>query len=299
MLPVYNRRLRWVGLVVVAIILVVSSLQCAAPERQDPVAGSTTLSNAPERSFGPVPLEPLPMIEFHLRFNDSVVGEMWIDAPIIMKVVEDRSASTGNLLGYMISYSFEYITAFNPLLAPGLLGVGVDWYSYYPYFYNSSGKVYDYWEAGHFEEAGNREWPFWTTTSGEGSDLGDVKPSQLDNGSRYGEYLWLHNIRLYFQDNATVLCSPNDLLLWAEFQWTGANWTISSQIWGSLSKQTIIGFQAANLTVVYPLDPAKTIIIIAVPSLVALIAYTKRNALRGRFHRKSVIGLKGSEYYCH
>jgi hypothetical protein len=299
MFPVFSRKMCWVSLVLVVLILVVPSLQCAAPECLSPADGSTTSSLAPERNIGPASLGPLPTFDFHLYFKDSVLGETWIDAPLTMNVEEHRDPYTGDLLGYMIGYTFDYIAAFNPLLAPGLLGIGVDWFLYYPYFYNSSGKVYDFWERGQFEEAGRREWPFWGTTGGEGGYLGDVRPSELDNGSRWGQYIWLHDIRLYFQGNVSVLCSPNSLLLWAEFQWNGTSWTVASQIWGSLSKQTDIGSRNATLSVAYPLDPVKTTIIIAVPSLVALIAYRKRDVLRATFHRKSSIGLEGSEYCYH
>lgn len=140
---VFDRRLRWVSLSVVVLILIVSSLQCAAPEYRSPAEGSTASDYAMESSFGPASLEPLPTVDFHLRFKNSGVGTTWIDAPITMNVIEDYNTSTGALLGYMSGYTFDSIIASNPPLALSLRGIGIDYYFCYWYSYNSSGKIYD------------------------------------------------------------------------------------------------------------------------------------------------------------
>jgi hypothetical protein len=277
-------------------ILLVPALQCAGPVSLIPADGSTISSLAPKRSTGPASLDPLPTVDFHLKIKDSVLGETWIDAPITMNVEEHHDPLTGLLDQYMTGYTLDPIVASNPLLAPGLLGIGFDWYGCYWYVYNSSGRVHDEWEDGHPSWSGYRKFAWWTTTGGEGIYSGSALPDEMQTGVRFGEYLWLHDIHLYFQNNVSVLCSPDSLLLWADFQWNGTSWTISSQIWDSLSKQTDIGFRNTTLSVAYPLDPAKTLVVIAVPSLVALIAYRKRDTLRARFHRKSSIRLEGSEY---
>jgi hypothetical protein len=296
MFPVFSRKMCWVSLVTIVLILVAPAFQCAAPESLSPADGSTTSSLASERSFGPASLYPLPTVDLHLKVKDSVLGEMWIDAPITMDVIEHHDPYTGELDMYMTGFRFDWITAFNPLLAPGLLGIGIDTYNCYWYSYNSTGKVHDEWEEGHPSWIGYRKRPFWTTTAGEGYYDESALPGAMQGPVRFGEYLLLHNIRLYFQGNVSVLCSPDSLLLWADFQWNGTNWTISSQIWDSLSKQTVLGSRNATLSVVYPLDPVKTIVVIAVPSIVALIAYRKRDALRARMHRKRSIGLEGSDF---
>ncbi len=294
-----SKKVCWGSLVMIVLILVGPSLYCAVPESLSPADGSTTLSNTPERSFGPASLGPLPTFDFHLYFKDSVLGETWIDAPLTMNVEEHHDPLTGELDLYMTGYTFDYLAAFNPLLAPRLLGIGFDWYGCYWYSYNSSGKVYNQWQDGHPTWSGYRKWPCWTTTGGEGTYSGSAFPDSMQGPVRFGEYLSLHNIRLYFQGNVSVLCSPNSIVLWAEFQWNTIDWTISSQIWDSMSNQTVLGSRTATLSVEYPLDPAKTIIIIAVPSIVALIVYRKRDVLRARFHRESSIGLEGSEYCYH
>ena len=296
MFLVFNKKMCWVSLVTIVLILVVPALKCAAPVNLSPADGSTTSSLAPERNIGPASLEPLPTFDFHLYFKDSLIGETWIDAPITMNVVEHHDPLTGELDMYMTGYTFDYLVASNPPLAPGLLGIGFDWYGCYWYSYNSSGKVFDEWEDGNPSWSGYRKWPSWTATRSEGMYSESVLPDVMQGAVRFGEYLWIHDIHLYFQNNVSVLCSPDSLLLWADFQWNGTSWTVTSQIWDSLSKQTDIGLRNASLSVAYPLDPVKTIIIVAVPSLVALVAYWKRDALRARMHRKRSIGLEGSEY---
>ena len=294
--PFLGKKMCWVSLVTIVLILAVFSLQCAVPESLNPGDGITTSSLTPERSYGTASLLPLPTFDFHLYFKDSLLGETWIDAPITMNVVEHHDPYTGELDMYMTGFMFDWTTAFNPFLAPGLLGIGIDMYGCYWYSYNSTGKVRDEWKDGSPSWIGFRKWPFWATRGGEGTYAESALPDAMQGAVRFGEYLWLNNIRLYFQNNVTVECSPNSLLLWADFQWNGTNWTVTSQIWDSLSKQTDLGSRNATLSVAYPLDPAKTIIIIAVPSLVALIAYRKRDALRARMHRRRSIGLEGSDF---
>lgn len=297
--PGFNRKMCWVSFVVMALILVVPSLQCITPECRSPTDGSTISSYAPDGRIGVSSVEPLPAFDFHLHFKDSVIGVTWIDAPITMSVTERHNISTGAVDLYLTGYKFDYIAASDPLLAPGLLGIGFDWYACYWYSYNSSGKVYDEWEDGNPAYSSNGKGQFWTTTGSDEIDMGSAFPAAMQGAVRFGEYLWLHDIRLYFQGNVSVLCSPDSLLLWADFQWNTTNWTVSSQIWDSLNKQTVLGSRNATLSVGYPVDPAKTTIIIAVPSILAVMAYWKRDTLRARVHRKSSIGLEGSEYCYH
>lgn len=126
-----------------------------------------------------------------------------------------------------------------------------------------------------------------------------VSPVDMQGAVRFGQYLYLHDIRLYFQNNVTADCSPNDLLLWTEFQWNGTTWTNSSEIWSSMYKQTVIGSQVADLSVVYPLNTAQVTMIIAVPSIIALIVIWKHKALHAMLHQKSSIGLESSNYCYH
>lgn len=279
MVSIMHRNAKKIILFVIALELLTGVLQIAIIPHQQPIDYNISL-----RSFEPTALEPLPEYTFHLKFRDSVVGNIWIDAPIIMSIYEKLNSSTGELDRYMLAFSLENTINSNPPLSLRALGIGIDEICRYPYVHAELGESFDYWENATPDFIMYRPYAFLTPSHSEEIGGGAAWPYMMQGAVTFGQYLFLDGIKLYFEDNITIDCTPHQLLLWAEFQWNGTDWSTSTGIWDTMSKDTFIDSSVTNLIVWFPLNWLQTILLVGVVSIIVVIIYVKRHALRAMIH---------------
>jgi hypothetical protein len=183
-----------------------------------------------------------------LSIDDGLAGEVTIslliegllstlECPVRFSLVTFSSAP--DLL--MSGFEFRPLGLESWPVVDTPLGLAIDRIFSFPYAYVNGTMNYDYWDADLPQYEMYRPDLFWTTTSSEGNWLGAVFLSNLTSPVTIGEYLWLDGIQVCLSSDQPSVCTPSQLLLWAEFSWDLTAWSVQTAVWDSLNKANVIG----------------------------------------------------------
>jgi len=145
----------------------------------------------------------------------------------------------------------------------------------YPFFYTSSGELFDYTLTPYPSWISRRHYAAWTDVFRASGYLGPISEDNITNALYCGDIIEFENLTIYFEDGSSFVCGPRLITLKANFSKSAENWDTQVTIQTSDNQGNLVEIALRYSEPLSPLLPA-TGIAVGVITLIGLLLYRKR-----------------------
>ncbi len=182
---------------------------------------------------------------------------------------------------YSLGFQQEFLGINTGPATVKVVGLGYDEMREYPFFYTSSGELFDYTLTPYPSWTSRRHYAAWTALNTIELYLGPISEDNITDALYCGDIIEFENLTIYFEDGSSFVCGPRLVTLKANFSKSAENWDTQVTIQTSDNQGVTIKENLVEIALRYsePLSPLLPVtgIAVGVITLIGLLLYRKRS----------------------
>ena len=188
---------------------------------------------------------------------------------------------------YSLGFQQEFLGINTGPATVKAVGLGYDEMREYPFFYTSSGELFDYTLTPYPSWTSRRHYAAWTALNTIELYLGPISEDNITNALYCGDIIEFENLTIYFEDGSSFVCGPRLITLKANFSKSVEMWETQVTIQTSDDQGVTIEENLVEIDLRFyePLSPGLPIIGVAVgvTALIGLLLYRKELSIIDRY----------------